>query len=109
MARIREDIVGVVSVAGLILSPGDEVPEGVIVGAHVLDPDSIETVSLDVTAPELRLAAANGVDETAGENVVGPELPATDEVDEDEVTDPELPAEEPKPKPVARPRASAKK
>lgn len=38
MAKIREDLVGVVSVAGLTLRPGEEVPEGVSVGGHVLAP-----------------------------------------------------------------------
>lgn len=36
MPRIREDLVGVVSVGGLNLLPGDVVPDGVLVGGHVL-------------------------------------------------------------------------
>lgn len=38
MAKIREDLVGVVSVGGLNLSAGDVVPDGVTVGDHVLAP-----------------------------------------------------------------------
>ena len=36
MAKIREDLVGVVSVGGLNLAAGDVVPDGVTVGGHVL-------------------------------------------------------------------------
>lgn len=36
MAKIREDLVGVVSVNGLNLKAGDVVPDGVTVGGHVL-------------------------------------------------------------------------
>lgn len=36
MAKIREDLFGVVSVGGLDLFPGDTVPDGVTVGDHVL-------------------------------------------------------------------------
>lgn len=38
MAKIREDLVGVVSVGGLNLAAGDVVPDGVTVGGHVLAP-----------------------------------------------------------------------
>ena len=38
MAKIREDLVGVVSVGGLNLKAGDVVPDGVTVGDHVLAP-----------------------------------------------------------------------
>lgn len=37
MAKIREDLVGVVLVDGVNLYPGDEVPDGVAVGDHVLE------------------------------------------------------------------------
>lgn len=37
MAKIRADLVGVVAVEDLTLYPGDEVPDGVIVGDHVLE------------------------------------------------------------------------
>ncbi len=36
MAKIREDLAGVVSVGGLNLKAGDVVPDGVTVGDHVL-------------------------------------------------------------------------
>jgi len=36
LAKIREDLVGVVSVNGLNLSAGETVPDGVAVGDHVL-------------------------------------------------------------------------
>ena len=39
MAKIREDLVGVVSVGGLNLKAGDVVPDGVTVGDHVLAPE----------------------------------------------------------------------
>lgn len=42
MGRIREDLVGVVTVDGVHLFAGDEVPEGVVVGDHVLEPVSDE-------------------------------------------------------------------
>ena len=38
MAKIREDLAGVVSVGGLNLRAGDVVPDGVTVGDHVLAP-----------------------------------------------------------------------
>lgn len=40
MAKIREDLEGVVSVDGHVLYAGDEVPDGVEVGEHVLEPKS---------------------------------------------------------------------
>lgn len=36
MAKIRDDLQGVVSADGVNLSAGDEVPDGVTVGDHVL-------------------------------------------------------------------------
>lgn len=36
MAKIRDDLQGVVSVDGVNLSAGDAVPDGVTVGDHVL-------------------------------------------------------------------------
>lgn len=40
MAKIREDLIGVVSAGEYVLKPGDEVPSGVTVGSHVLAPDA---------------------------------------------------------------------
>ncbi len=37
MAKIRNDLVGAVHVDGHVLYAGDEVPDGVTVGDHVLD------------------------------------------------------------------------
>lgn len=48
MGRIREDLVGVVSVGGVDLFPGDEVPEGVAVGDHVL---AAEPVKVEKSEP----------------------------------------------------------
>lgn len=41
MARIREDLVGVVSVGGLSLPAGAVIPDGVTVGDHVLAPEPV--------------------------------------------------------------------
>lgn len=35
MAKIREDLVGAIHVDGFVLVAGDDVPEGVRVGAHL--------------------------------------------------------------------------
>lgn len=42
MAKIRDDLVGVVSVGGLNLGAGDVVPDGVTVGDHVLAQEKAE-------------------------------------------------------------------
>ena len=52
MARIREDLVGVVSVGGLSLPAGAVVPDGVTVGDHVLAPEPMrEKPEAPVQAP----------------------------------------------------------
>lgn len=52
MARIREDLVGVVSVAGLSLRAGDVVPDGVTVGGHVLAPEPVRESKPEPVAGE---------------------------------------------------------
>lgn len=56
MAKIREDLIGVVSVGGLSLSPGDEIPEGVTVGDHVLAEEA-EPAPEHTEAPKRRQRA----------------------------------------------------
>lgn len=40
MAKIREDLIGIVYVGEHVLKAGETVPEGVTVGDHVLAPES---------------------------------------------------------------------
>ena len=39
MSIIRDDVFGVVAVDGIVLKAGDEVPEGIVVGSHLIVPD----------------------------------------------------------------------
>ncbi|MCS4278030.1 hypothetical protein M2390_003250, partial [Mycetocola sp. BIGb0189] len=47
MSRIRLDLVGAVWVDGVALLAGDEVPEGAVVGEHVVEPKG-ETEAVEV-------------------------------------------------------------
>lgn len=38
MAKIRDDLIGVVHVGGVVLSAGDEVPDGAVVADSLLAP-----------------------------------------------------------------------
>ena len=61
MAKIREDLAGVVSVDGFNLSAGDEVPEGVTVGDHVLAQEKAEPV--EKPAPRRRSRKSDSEEE----------------------------------------------
>lgn len=80
MSIIRDDVFGVVAVDGIVLKAGDEVPEGIVVGSHLIVPD---------TEPEPELEP-----ETASEASPEPE--------------PELEAEAPAEKPAPRARRGRK-
>ena len=58
---IRDDVFGVVAVDGLHLKAGDEVPDGVHVGAHLIVPDALdpepEADTVTVPAPEAEAEA----------------------------------------------------
>ncbi|WP_053387003.1 hypothetical protein [Leucobacter japonicus] len=45
MAKIREDLVGAVHVDGYVLVAGDEVPDGVSVGAHLTGEETTEAAA----------------------------------------------------------------
>ncbi|WP_030143876.1 hypothetical protein [Mycetocola saprophilus] len=47
MSRIRLDLVGAVWIDGVALLAGDEVPEGAVVGEHVVEPEG-ETETVEV-------------------------------------------------------------
>ena len=71
MAKIRTNLIGVVTVDELTLYPGDEVPEGVTVGDHVLDPETVEESAEPNGDPD-------GEGDSGGEDAQGddPEEPA---------------------------------
>lgn len=53
MSKIRDDLFGAVYADGVVLHAGDTVPEGILVGVHLLD--TAETVGMEsVTVQESR-------------------------------------------------------
>lgn len=80
MSKIREDLEGIVAVTVspgevMVLTAGDEVPEGVTLGEHVLEPDVADVNEGDDPAVVEDPAVVD--DSTAGDEGHAPEADGT--------------------------------